>query len=66
VGTAATRFTEATITLNYRLGQGASHILVRPEYRWDKANTVASIFKNKNGKDKDTQSTVGINLIYYF
>lgn len=66
VGTAATRFTAATVTLNYRLGQGASHILVRPEYRWDKANTAASIFKDKNGNDKDTQSTVGINFIYYF
>lgn len=66
VGTVADRFTSATVTLNYRLGQGGSHLLVRPEYRWDKANKDVSIFKDKDGKDKDTQSTVGLNLVYYF
>lgn len=66
VGTAAHRFDSATVTLNYRIGGPHTHILLRPEYRWDKADENAAIFTDQDGNAKDTQSTVGIEAIFYF
>lgn len=66
VGTAADRFTSVTLTLNCRLGGPNSHILVRPEYRWDKADQAVGIFRDEQGAADDTQSTVGFNAVYYF
>lgn len=66
VGTAAHRFDSATVTLNYRIGGPNTHILLRPEYRWDKADQNAAIFTDQDGNAKDTQSTVAMNAIFYF
>lgn len=67
VGTVADTFNSVTLTLNYKLGSGpGSYILVRPEFRWDKADKNVSIFTDDKGKATDTQSTVGINFVYYF
>jgi hypothetical protein len=66
VGTAADKFDSVTLTFNYKLGGGATHVLLRPEIRWDKANTEIPLFKNKNGNDDDQQTTVGVNAIFYF
>lgn len=66
VGTPADKFTSVTLTLNYRLGGGQSHLLLRPEFRWDKADTEVPIFADDDGNPDDTQSTVAINAIYYF
>lgn len=66
VGTPADKFTSVTLTFNYRLGSGQAHVLLRPEIRWDKADTEVPIFADDDGSPDDTQTTVAINAVYYF
>lgn len=66
VGTPADDFKSVTLTLNYKLGTGATHILLRPEVRWDKASTAVPIFLDDDGNPDDQQMTLGLNAIFYF
>lgn len=59
------KLTGITLTLNYRLGQGADHILVRPEYRYDRSDE-KFFSKDDEARSEKTQQTVGINFVYYF
>lgn len=59
------KLTGATLTLNYKLGQGADHILIRPEYRYDKSDE-KFFSKNDQIRSEKTQQTYGINFVYYF
>lgn len=41
------------------------HLVVRPEFRYDKSS--ANVFEDHNGVfTKDSQTTIGVNAIYYF
>lgn len=66
VGTASDKFKSVTLTLNYRLGEGDSHLLLRPEIRWDDADTEVGVFADDDGNPDDSQTTVAINAVYYF
>ncbi len=66
VGTPADRFTGVTLTLNYKLGGPDSHLLLRPEIRWDQADTQVAIFQDSDGSPDDTQTTIAIDAVYYF
>jgi len=67
VGMGDQQFNSATLTLNYKLGgAGATHVLLRPEIRWDKADSAIPLFKDEDGNDDDQQTTVGVNAIFYF
>jgi len=66
VGTEGDYFKAATLTLNYRMGGPFTYLLVRPEIRWDGVNTPSGIFTDKDGNKKESQSTVGVNFIFYF
>lgn len=66
VGMGDQQFNSATVTLNYKLGSGATHVLLRPEVRWDKADSPIALFKDKDGNNDDHQTTVGLSAIFYF
>ncbi|MGH8246194.1 MAG: outer membrane beta-barrel protein, partial [Gammaproteobacteria bacterium] len=66
VGQGDQQFTSATLTLNYKLGTGATHILLRPEVRWDQSDTPVALFRDEDGNPDDQQTTVGVNAVFYF
>jgi hypothetical protein len=56
-----------TVTPDYKLGSADAfaHILLRPEFRWDKSNK--PFFSHDNRfRSRDHQWTVGIGLVAYF
>lgn len=62
-GTVATRINSLTATLNYKC---TDNLLVRPEFRWDKANRRTGFFTDSRGQAVSGLSTLGLNAIYHF
>ncbi len=56
--------TDVTLTVSWRLGTGAAHVLVRPEVRVDTSDQ--NVFTKSDGTGTKTQTSAGVNVIYYF
>jgi hypothetical protein len=55
-----------TLTLNYRIDlPGKTHILLRPEYRYDRSNR-AFFTEGSNFRDGQDQHTLGVGAAFYF
>lgn len=62
-GSVATRFDSLTVTLNHKC---AENLLVRPEFRWDKANRRTGLFTDPHGNGISSVATLAANAIFYF
>ncbi len=56
-----------TATFDYFLGKGEyDKILVRPEFRYDHSNGASFFSHSSLARSRKYQTTVGLNLVYYF